>query len=66
MNYKQRVLNEMIELNWKIADLNHFISNNPDTKILEEQVKAMNIYSQILYERLIVMLEDKKEGIERG
>ena len=62
MNYKQRVLSELVDLNWKIADLKHFISNNTGTQVLEEQLKAMNIYSQILYERLLVMLEDTEKN----
>jgi len=36
MNYKQRVLSELVELNWKIADLKHFIGNNTCTEILDK------------------------------
>lgn len=65
MNYKQRVLSEMVDLNWKIGDLRHFISNNKSTEILEKQLQVMNEYSQILYERLLVMLEDMEVIAER-
>ena len=63
MNYKQRVLNEFVELNYKLENLKVYMSNNRVDELLDKQFKLMNEYSQVLYERLMNMLEDRKEEL---
>ena len=60
MNWKQRVLRELLELTERIALLQKEISNNK-SEILLKQCEIMMEYQDILIERLNKELEDKVE-----
>ena len=54
MNYKKRMLEELLDLNEKIYKLNNFINTNKtrNNELLENQLNAMIEYSDILKERI--------------
>jgi len=54
MNYKKRMLEELLDLNEKIYKLNTFINANKtrNIELLEKQLNVMVEYSEILKERL--------------
>lgn len=54
MNYKKRMLEELLDLNEKIYKLNNFINTNKtrNNELLEKQLNAMIEYSDILKERI--------------
>ncbi len=60
MNYKQRVLIELLELNKKINDLSNYMKDKGITEILEKQLSHMQSYSDVLVERILIMLEEKE------
>ena len=65
MNYKQRVLIELIDLVIKITNLNNYLDTAVITpqnrELLLKQEKIMCDYQDVLEERLLNMLD---EGIE--
>lgn len=72
MNYKQRMLSELLNLDEKYyslknyLDTHQFVKENEHSKkeieLLEEQFKVMGQYKMILTERLLLTLDNKKEA----
>lgn len=62
MNYKARMLEELIDLTHKIEKLRSFNKtlSEKEMKLLEEQLKAMETYHQTLKERLLLILNDSE------
>ena len=60
MNWKQRVLRELLLLNDKITLLEKHIENDK-SEILCKQLEGMMIYRDCLIERLDKELEDREE-----
>ena len=64
MNYKGRLVHELIDLTEKLTNLNSYINNSKDEKIVDEkemqmlvtQQEAMMTYHLMLTERLINLL----------
>ena len=64
MNYKGRLVHELIDLTEKLTNLNNYINNSKDEKIVDEkemqmlvtQQEAMMTYHLMLTERLINLL----------
>ena len=65
MNYKQRMIDELIELRTKIIKLEQFSRENTlikeDQELLDRQLRAMNEYYDSLYTRIMIMLDDCKK-----
>ena len=67
MNYKIRLLNEMLELQIKITRLESFLKNTvkDPTKaglsLEEKQLKIMKDYMDILYQRMLNALNEPSE-----
>lgn len=61
MNYKQRLLIELLEIKERILKLDYYLENNEIEKVekelMEKQMCAMIDYSLALRERLILILE---------
>lgn len=62
MNYKQRMINELLELNVRIVRLQNFdrLLTEEQAQMIDKQLKAMTEYFDILKERIMAILEDKK------
>lgn len=65
MNYKQRMINELIDLRTKVIKLEQFCRENTlmkeEQELLDRQLRAMNEYYDALYTRIMVMLDDCKK-----
>lgn len=60
MNWKQRMLSELLQLTERIALIEKKM-NSDNSELLRKQAEAMMIYQQCLIERLNNELEDKVE-----
>lgn len=62
MNYKQRMINELLELNERIVRLQNFnrLLTEEQAQMIDKQLKAMTEYFNILKERIMAILEDEK------
>lgn len=65
MNYKQRMIDELIDLRTKAIKLEQFCRENTlmkeEQELLDKQLRAMNEYYDALYTRIMVMLDDCKK-----
>lgn len=66
MNYKARMLDELIYITDKIAKLSSYLENkldvesiNKDTKLMQTQLEFMRAYQDVLTKRLLIELSDK-------
>ena len=66
MNYKTRMLDELIYITDKIAKLSSYLENkldvesiNKDTKLMQTQLEFMRAYQDVLTKRLLIELSDK-------
>lgn len=66
MNYKTRMLDELIYITDKIAKLSSYLENkldvesiNEDTKLMQTQLEFMRAYQDVLTKRLLIELSDK-------
>ena len=72
MNYKIRVLNELLDLEKRIGRLEVFIQKNEpieneinaDYQLMCQQIQHMQKYRETLYGRLVIFLQDTKERIK--
>ncbi len=66
MNYKQRMLMELLQLRERIVKMDCFnkqIMTERDLNLLERQRKAMDEYANALEERMLICLEDNVEAV---
>lgn len=66
MNYKTRMLDELIYITDKIAKLSSYLENkldvesiNEDTKLMQTQLEFMRAYQDVLTKRLLIELSNK-------
>lgn len=62
MNYKQRMLKELLELKERIVKLDCYdkkVQTEQELMLMERQRKAMQEYLNALEERIMLILEDK-------
>lgn len=65
MNYKQKMVIELVDLREKIIKLESLdkITTEEERNLLDRQLKAMSEYYTILHDRIMIMLDDcKKEA----
>lgn len=66
MNYKQRMLMELLQLRERIVKMDCFnkqIMTERDLNLLERQRKAMDEYANALEGRMLICLEDNVEAV---
>lgn len=65
MNYKQKMIDELIELRTEMFKLEQFYRENTlmkeEQELLDRQLKAMSEYYTILHDRIMIMLDDCKK-----
>lgn len=66
MNYKTKMLDELIYITDKIAKLSSYLENkldvesiNEDTKLMQTQLEFMRAYQDVLTKRLLIELSNK-------
>ncbi len=67
MNYKQRMINELLELNERIVRLQKFnrLLTEEQAQMIDKQLKAMTEYFNILKERIMAILEDEETNTNK-
>lgn len=60
MNYKQKMVIELVDLREKIIKLESLdkITTEEERNLLDRQLKAMSEYYTILHDRIMIMLDD--------
>ena len=67
MNYKQRMINELLELNERIVRLQKFnrLLTEEQAQMIDKQLKAMTEYFNILKECIMAILEDEETNTNK-
>lgn len=64
MNYKQRMIIEILDLKEKIINLENFVKmkvKSKEDEMLKKQIECMHAYYGVLQDRIMIMLEDKEQ-----